>query len=44
MLIALILISALFVIAAVYAAEDRPQMKRVDPSPAHPDNGAWLLG
>ena len=38
-----IAIIALFLIlATVFAAEDRAFMKRIDASPALPDDGRWL--
>jgi hypothetical protein len=33
---------ALSLLAPLFGAEDRPHMKRVDASPALPDDGAWL--
>ena len=38
----LALIALLFVLAATFASEDRPHMKRIDVSPAKPDDGRWL--
>ena len=43
MIIALILIAALFALAAFYGVEDRGHMKRIDVSPARPDRGDWLV-
>ena len=40
--VVLFLITAFFVLAARYGAEDRPHMKRIDVSPARPDTGYWL--
>ena len=40
-----LIVPALFLLsllAPLFGAEDRPHMKRVDASPALPDDGAWL--
>lgn len=40
-----LIVPALFVLsllAPLFGAEDRPHMKRVDASPALPDDGVWL--
>jgi hypothetical protein len=40
-----LLVPALLVLsflAPVFGAEDRPHMKRIDVSPALPDDGGWL--
>jgi hypothetical protein len=37
------LCALLFVLATAFAAEDRPEMKRIDVSPALQDDGRWLL-
>lgn len=40
-----LIVPALFVLsllAPLFGAEDRPDMKRVDASPALPDDGGWL--
>jgi len=29
-------------VATLFGAEDRPHMKRIDVSPAIPDDGSWL--
>jgi hypothetical protein len=33
---------ALSLLAPLFGVEDRPHMKRVDASPATPDDGGWL--
>jgi hypothetical protein len=42
MIFVLLLVAALFVLAALAATEDRPLFKRIDVSPARPDDGSWL--
>jgi hypothetical protein len=42
LVVELILLAALVACVAGLAAEDRPQLKRIDVSPAQPDRGAWL--
>ena len=40
-----LIVPTLFVLsllAPLFGAEDRPHMKRVDASPALPDDGEWL--
>ena len=40
-----LIVPGLFVLsllAPLFGAEDRPHMKRVDASPAQPDDGRWL--
>jgi hypothetical protein len=36
------LLALLFVLATAFGAEDRPHMKRIDASPAKPDDGRWM--
>jgi hypothetical protein len=41
-MIPIALVALLFILATLFAAEDRPHMKRIDASPALPDDGRWL--
>jgi hypothetical protein len=43
LLLAALILTAFFVLAGRYGAEDRPHMKRIDVSPARPDTGEWLV-
>jgi hypothetical protein len=38
----IVFFSLLFLLTPVFATEDRPHMKRIDVSPALPDDGRWL--
>ena len=40
LIVAAVILLPIFV--ALFAAEDRPHMKRIDASPALPDDGLWL--